>query len=475
MPMPDVGPLPGQPKFPGAMPSGYRLAKIFQIRETIEELHRIEQEDKKGLGETTTNWMNRAGKAERKREQQAGTGIQQKMIDFATEIIAWLPSAVSAEAMWTDPLDPEELAELFSAFVPKSGEQMRPAILTAFQEALPHADLNATVAIMEGMLLGNLQYAQAWQVLGESGMRRCSTASDVAISGFAWALATAYDKLDTESFGALKVGMTVGLAPVPKARLKVLRWSCAELGVHIPEVMGTAPFRADPAAAQHAWSAVARLIAIPGAVMLRGEPLPMVLVPKVISTDDAEALIALAEKDQLWRPSARKAGGGSDAGTPVQGRPWSALLESPHHLLHPVVRFLRLWVADAFDVPLEHVEALRLVRYREGEQSGPPHADARPPGDGSLWLHGQRTAAVLIHLRGLPVAAGGDTVFERLDDLRVPPVSGTALVWPLVNVSGFPEPRAARAAGPVLGKEAIKYTVVTWVRSQPMLELSAVR
>lgn len=134
---------------------------------------------------------------------------------------------------------------------------------------------------------------------------------------------------------------------------------------------------------------------------------------------------------------------------------------------------VRLWVADVLDVPCEHVEAVRLIRYRDGDVSGAAHADARPEEDPSLWLSGQRTAAVLIHLDEPQQGIGGEVVFPHLSArsgdgaLRISPEAGTAIIWPTVDYNGIPEKRVARQVLPLSSAGAVKHVAITWVRSSP--------
>lgn len=253
-----------------------------------------------------------------------------------------------------------------------------------------------------------------------------------------------------------------------------LAWSCAEFGLQLPTLFGRAPVGVEPDIGRTTWASISRLASsVPGALMLSMDPAPVVSVPKAVEPTVATELLRLAEVDRLWRPSARKAGSLAGAGEAIAGRPWSALLDRQEHKFNPSVNALRLQVADMLDVPCEHVEAVRLIRYRDGDASGPAHADSRPEDDPSLWLSGQRTVAVLIHLDEPEHGTGGEVVFPHLSSgsgdgaLHVAPQAGTAIVWPTVDFNGVPETRVARQALPLLGAGAVKHIAITWVRSGP--------
>jgi len=230
----------------------------------------------------------------------------------------------------------------------------------------------------------------------------------------------------------------------------------------------------EPDIGRTTWGAISRLAAsVSGAHLLSIDPAPLVSVPKAVEPTIAAELLHLAETGRLWRPSARKAGSLAGAGEAIAGRPWSALLDRQEHKFNPSVNVVRLWVADVLGVPCEHVETVRLVRYRDGDVSGSAHADARPEEDPSLWLSGQRIAAVLIHLDEPEQATGGEVVFPHLSTrsgegaLCISPEAGTAIVWPTVDFNGIPEKRVARQALALSGVGAVKHVAITWVRSGP--------
>ncbi|CAE7547687.1 unnamed protein product [Symbiodinium sp. CCMP2592] len=191
--------------------------------------------------------------------------------------------------------------------------------------------------------------------------------------------------------------------------------------------------------------------------LVAGWPLPIVEASGVLSELQMTSLVDLADENDLWRPSARR------GGAALEGSPWTALLSSPEHRDHPTARALRQWTAELFKAPMENVEAVRLIRYRQGEGALAAHADARPDGDTSLWLSGQRLATVMLQLGALPDGAGGDLLFPLLEEgggKQVALQPGSALVWPTIDRDGHPEKRAARQALP-LQLDATKYVAMT--------------
>ena len=205
------------------------------------------------------------------------------------------------------------------------------------------------------------------------------------------------------------------------------------------------------------WSTCSSLASQAGNRLISGWPLPLV-ESQVLSEEERNGLISWANEKELWRPSARH-GSGDRAGQAIEGYPWTALLTSPH----PTATALRQWVAKTFQAPLEHVEAVRLIRYRPGESAPQARSDARPEDDQSLWLSGQRLLTVMLQLND----SAGSTLFPELlegQGLYAQVPGGNALVWPTVDAKGKPTTLAQRQALPA---ETERYVAVTWLRVGP--------
>jgi len=447
------------------LPDGRRLERIYELIEAIEAWEYVKDNRLrmrnygKRMNRGVQYWSNKKKEAERK-----GRAPHVQLQSLEDQVVRWLPEILSQDSLWQEPLDPEELAELFGAFgalSPRGLSDLGLAVGRGLKDSLPTANLTTTTAVLQGMIIARYPQPPAWRIIGEFALRRVAGAGPGAISGLAWALAEAKEKTAPPCFQALLDGLGVYKESVPVESLRTLAWSCAEVGLQLPTLFGEASVTVETSQVRAIREALSRLAFGPGGSQLHAEPTPVVSVEGALPPALAAGLLRLADEGGLWRPSARR---GTEA---LPGRPWSAPLDRLEHRFSPTVNAVRLWVADSLGVPCEHVEALRLLRYREGEASESPHMDTRPPGDASLWLSGQRAAAVLVHLGDLPEGAGGEVEFPELEGLRIRPRAGVALVWPTTDYDGRPEPRMARRALPVLGHGLVRYAVATWVRSRP--------
>ena len=245
------------------------------------------------------------------------------------------------------------------------------------------------------------------------------------------------------------------LSQLPGQRVRLLAWALAEANMELPE-LGQAPKEVEPELANHVWSTCSSLASLAGNRLICGYPLPLV-ESQVLTEEQRLELISWANEKDLWRPSARY-GSGEREGEAIEGYPSTALLTSPH----PTATALRRWVAKTFQAPLEHVEAVRLIRYRPGECAKEARSDARPEDDQSLWLSGQRLLTVLLELND-----SSAMLFPELlegQGLHAQVAAGSALLWPTVDVEGKPTTLARRQA---LCASSERYVAVTWLRVGP--------
>lgn len=382
----------------------------------------------------------------------------------------WLPEAISVKGTWEKQLDVDDLTEVFSAFKREIAEDIRPCIQMAFRKTLPHSDMQSMSIITEGLAKAGVPEPDVWKALGEYASRRFVKASKEEALDFAWALAAAATSdIGQPSVDAFKAGLNQNFGQVSDEIHKVLAWGCGEAGAQMTEVFGLPPFVVEDSEAHQVWSACSNIAATGRGTQLSRWPVPVVSIEGALSQEQTTSLIKLADDHNIWLPSAR-----APSGTPLDGFPWSALLSSERFKSCPAVLAVRKFVADLFGVDMKNIEAVRILRYREGEASSGAHADARPLQDPSLWLSGQRLATVMIQLSDVQEREGGDVVFPKLGDagdggLRIPPPPlGTALVWPTVNVEGLPDPRTARMQMPLTGKDSVQYKALTWIRSGPV-------
>lgn len=477
---------PDKARNPTTMPEENRLTRLESIVEMIEEGQQVASEPRP------------PGTRRKVKEHMVKLHLMNarpidKVDALKQRIGLWLPEVLSDFGLWQAPLRPDHMGLLLEAFSfnrtlldtathgwLESNLHMRTfqadvsrMLDRALRSNLGQLKFESVTALLEGLASSGIRRGQPWAAVAETLLKRCETASKGQLAQAAWSLATAVETAPREGLDGLTEGLLTMKPRLPPEQLRQLAAGLADVGVSLPQVFGPPPHHAgEEAMASGVCDALFRLASgegNEGAVVttlprvLCADPALVLEVQGAITPEHAEDLVQLAEG--LWRPSARQAGG-----LPLPGRPWSALLDSPRHLIHPAVASLRLWLADSLGVPRSHVEAPRIVRYRAGDQPGAPHLDTRPEGDSSLWLHGQRVAAALVPLRQLPPDADGETLFPRLlGGLAVAPAVGSAVLWHTVDKTGRPIEDLVRSVVPVAGN-ATKYMATLWVRSYPALD-----
>eukprot|EP00438_Fugacium_kawagutii_P005704 Skav227834 [mRNA] locus=scaffold948:455653:459617:+ [translate_table: standard] len=426
------------------------------------------------------------------------------MLRHATSFYVMLRYATSCYVMlrqgvWVqDPLVADDLAMLFDAFGPDLETELQ-TLGRGLKEAFKTASLQEMAIILEAMATARLTYDEAykawewkqhsiicksprgfdpieildpffrWQVVGEIGSLHCANAPEDEVAEFGFAVALAAQRISKQCYLLFKEGLEVNLRALPGERVRLLAWATSEAGATLSDLFGEPPGKVDPELAEHVWTTCSSLEAKPSSQLVSGWPLPIVEVEKLL-LEEEQSLVDLANDNDLWRPSARKGGTGDDAGRPVEGFPWTALLASPSHRSNPTAEALRQWVATSFQAPLAHVEAVRLIRYRPGEAPKTPRSDLRPAEDSSLWLSGQRLVTVMLQLNDIGAHDGGETFFPNLQEgegsegMKIGLQAGSALVWPTVGRDGSPTDLTQRMALPT---EGTKYVALTWLRVGP--------
>jgi len=97
----------------------------------------------------------------------------------------------------------------------------------------------------------------------------------------------------------------------------------------------------------------------------------------------------------------------------------------------PVLQRIFERIADVTGAPLNNLGATQIVRYHAGEYYSTHHDQTHfmePP-----LPEGARVLTFFMYLNDVPSDAGGATRFPDLDDLRVRPRTGKALLWPSVT------------------------------------------
>lgn len=460
------------------LPPGRRLLKIDYLRDVVNEIkemiqQEIEKKDEYNYANKRTFRKTKLVKLMSENiNRPFGSSSYQDSMAKSGELARWLPDVISINGIWEEPLEAQNLVRLFETFTSDVEEQVEPTVSAAFRSALLHAQLREISELLQALATANVPFTKPYEAVGEHAARRCASCAREDLEVFGWALASMKESVTHENCAeALKMGMAKHMSKIPSDHIRLIAWSCAEAGEQIPDLFGFPPFDVYEIDAQQTWSSCSQLAALESGRLLAGFPLPVITVDQAVAPDVTASLVTLANDKNLWRPSARQGVSSGNQGDAVGGRPWTALLASPDLQTHPAVVALRQWTAMAFTVSLQQVEDVRLVRYRQGEVPAGEHPDARPPSDPSLWLRGQRMAAVMFSLNDLPAGSGGETHFSRVGfegegGLKVPALSaGSALVWPTVRADGFPEEKAARCALPVLSDD-VKYVAMTWVRAE---------
>jgi prolyl 4-hydroxylase len=185
----------------------------------------------------------------------------------------------------------------------------------------------------------------------------------------------------------------------------------------------------------------------------------IVLYPDVISAQEAQHLIALAQ-GRLSRSTVIHSS--TQAGTVDEVRTsQTAFLDKAQD---PVVAALEERVARLLGCTVAHLEPLQVVHYTEGQQYKPHHdyfdAAYLASTDGN-----QRRHTLLIYLNDVPWESGGQTVFPHLG-LGLQPRLGLGLYFQNADPLTGVDPQTLHAAMP-LQPGAEKWACNVWVRQGP--------
>lgn len=127
----------------------------------------------------------------------------------------------------------------------------------------------------------------------------------------------------------------------------------------------------------------------------------------------------------------------------------------------PAATSMRRRIAAATGIPEENYESFQLLKYAPGTYYMPHDDFVEGHAEKS---HGTRLLTFLMYFNS--VEMGGDTRFPRLNDLRVRPRRGRALVWPSVLDEDLYEKdaRTEHEAMPVIRGE--KYAANAWIHTR---------
>lgn len=135
---------------------------------------------------------------------------------------------------------------------------------------------------------------------------------------------------------------------------------------------------------------------------------------------------------------------------------YSAFLQKSHDA---VVKCIENRASYISQMPIDNIEPLQVVRYREGQEYK-PHFDWFSNKD---FQNGQRVITLFVYLNTVPEEKGGSTAFPELD-LKIPANKNDAVFWYDTNIDGNGDERTLHAGTPVLGAE--KWGLNIWIRDK---------
>lgn len=188
----------------------------------------------------------------------------------------------------------------------------------------------------------------------------------------------------------------------------------------------------------------------PGLSMIHADP-PVFIVNNFLSPSECQSLIDAASDSFQPAPVVGKGAGQVSA----------SRTSSTCYLAREDLPTLMQRVSLLTGKPVEHCELPQVGRYRPGEFYLQHHdAFDLKTEDGLRFAAngGQRVVTVLIYLTD----TGGCTHFPTLNDLRVQPQTGRALVFFPATLEGVLDPRALHAALPC--SHNLKYVSQVWIR-----------
>jgi prolyl 4-hydroxylase len=143
---------------------------------------------------------------------------------------------------------------------------------------------------------------------------------------------------------------------------------------------------------------------------------------------------------------------------------YSAFLNKSHDA---VVKCIENRASYISQIPVENIEPLQVVRYREGQEYKPHFdwfSDNVDNGENEiLERDGQRIITLFVYLNSVPEEKGGSTAFPELD-LKVPANKNDAVFWYDTDVFGKGDERTLHAGSPVYGAE--KWGLNIWIRNK---------
>ncbi|CAK9079321.1 Prolyl 4-hydroxylase 2 (AtP4H-2) (AtP4H2) [Durusdinium trenchii] len=314
------------------------------------------------------------------------------------------------------------------------------------------------------MAYSEIRAAPVWHALADAAVEAAllethpRTITEMAF-GFAWV-----QWQQPDLFALLQVAMSSCTKTATDEQKRVFAWACTRVG-QPAKTFGKPSFKVEKDIASKLWD---RFKGLPSRAKevkaLKMDPVPLLMMPEAVPVMHCDALVKLANDQNLWVQSSELMATHLGGEMFVSARNSSTAVLSWHS--NPSVKAVRSWAAQTLDVPESFIAPLQLVRYTEGQQIG-SHMDWHDERDAGLWVFGQRMATMLVYLSTVPKGSGGETHFGSLG-VSVQPQKGSAILWPNVNDIGSPEKRTIHSGRPVEGKK-VKYAMNIWIygRKQP--------
>lgn len=117
-------------------------------------------------------------------------------------------------------------------------------------------------------------------------------------------------------------------------------------------------------------------------------------------------------------------------------------------------------------MPISQMEAVNLVRYKNGEQYEGHRDYFSPESTNFLDDAGQRTMTFFAYLNDVPKKNGGKTVFNELG-FKVIPIKGACVFWLDTSLDGKTCYTNTLHAGGKIKGDIIKYGSNLWIREKP--------
>jgi prolyl 4-hydroxylase len=117
-------------------------------------------------------------------------------------------------------------------------------------------------------------------------------------------------------------------------------------------------------------------------------------------------------------------------------------------------------------IPASHVEDIKLVHYRQGQQYGLHHDYFTLKHPQFLGNIGERVATILVYLNDVSAENGGATVFPHYN-ISIQPQQGMASYWRNVTPEGAYIVETEHGGEAITNPNCEKWAMNIWIREKP--------